>query len=120
MRRLLIITLLVGTVIAVSVPTACAMLTPMAWGMPMMVSSGSTTAFQNYAAAATDNQAAAVAFPTAGSCLGLVSAFPSIAQTSLQSQALNSIGLLNQNYYNYFAYPYVSIGGAPIPSMGFF
>jgi hypothetical protein len=120
MIRSLIITLLVSMAIGSSVLMACASLTPMAWGMPIMAGSGTLTAFQNNAAVAMDNEAASVAFPAVGSCFGLGAAFPSIAQTSLQSQQLNSVGLLSANQNYFFAYPYVSIGGAPIPSMGFF
>ena len=120
MNRLLVITLLLGAMIGSSLLPAWASLTPMAWGMPIMASSGSLTAFQNNAAALTDNEAASVAFPTGASCFGLGTAFPSIAQTSLQSQLFNSVGLLSANQNYFFAYPYLSIGGAPIPSMGFF
>lgn len=106
--------------IGTAVLPACASLTPMAWGMPIMAGGGSLTAFRNDAAVATDNEAASIAFPGTGLCSGLGSAFPSIAQTSLQSQMLNSVGLLNGNQYFFAAYPYFSLGGAPIPSMGFF
>ena len=117
MKRWLIIIALASMVAMLALLPACASLVPMVWGMPIVSSSASLTALQNNAASATDNEAAAVAFPTTGGVLG--AAFPSIAQTSLQSQALNSLGFLNANQNFYAAYPYVSIGGAPVPSMGF-
>jgi hypothetical protein len=122
MKRLLIITVLAGMVIGLSLLPVCASLTPMAWGMPIMAGGNSLTSFYNDAAVATDNEAASVAFPTTGlGCgCGIGTALPSIAQTALQSQSLSSVGLTNANQNYFFAYPYLSIGGAPIPSMGFF
>ena len=119
MRRSLIIALLLGAVIGLSVLPACASLVPMAWGMPIMSASSSQTAFQKNVAAATDNEAASVAFPGSGFGCGFGGAFPTIAQTALQSQLLSSVGFMNANQNYFFAYPFVSIGGAPIPGMGF-
>jgi hypothetical protein len=89
--------------------------------MPIMSQTGSMTAFQQDNAVATDNEAAAVAFPSSvgGLCSGFGSAFPTITQTALQSQALSSVKFANENQNFFAAYPYLSIGGAPIPAMGF-
>jgi hypothetical protein len=94
----------------------------MAWGMPIMSGSASMTAFGKDTAALTDNEAAAVAFPGSGGLGigGLGGSFPTIAQTAAQSQLLSSVQFANANQNYFFAYPYLSIGGAPIPSMGFF
>jgi hypothetical protein len=81
--------------------------------------------FEKDTAVATDNEAAAVSFPSAASASSVCgstfggSAFPTISQTSVQSQVLNSCKFLNENQHFAFAYPFVSIGGSPVPSMGF-
>jgi hypothetical protein len=33
---------------------------------------------------------------------------------------LTQLELMNQNQYTQFAYPWLSIGGSPVPSMGLF
>jgi hypothetical protein len=119
---MLITAVLMGMLIGLLVLPAGASLTPMAWGMPIMSSGASLTAFGKDTAALTDNEAAAVAFPGSGG-LGLgVSgmSLPTIAQSAALSQILSSEQLMNANQNFFFAYPYLSIGGAPIPSMGFF
>jgi hypothetical protein len=109
-------------VIGLSLLPAQASLVPMAWGMPIMSGGASMTTFGKDTAALTDNEAAAVAFPgSAGLGIGgLGASLPTIAQTALQSQLLDSTRYANANQNYFFAYPYLSIGGAPIPSMGFF
>jgi hypothetical protein len=78
--------------------------------------------FEKDSAVATDDEAAAVSFPTTASELTgatFGSAFPTISQTAAQSQVLNSVKFMNENQHFAFAYPFVSIGGSPVPSMGF-
>jgi hypothetical protein len=120
-KRILVSAVIVGAILALIVLPASASLVPMSWGMPIMSQTGSLTAFQQDSAVATDNEAAAVAFPSTTGVCGSVfgSAFPTITQTALQSQALNSVRFMNENQNFFAAYPYLSIGGAPIPSMGF-
>lgn len=122
MRRTLVITILVGLVIGLSLLPSHASLVPMAWGMPIASGSASMTAFGKDTAALTDNEAAAVAFPGSSGLGvgGFGASFPTIAQTALQSELLSSVRFANANQNYFFAYPYLSIGGAPIPSMGFF
>jgi hypothetical protein len=124
MKKWIIIAVLVSMVAGLTVLPACASLVPMSWGLPVMTQSSSLTAFQKDTASATDNEAAAVAFPTTtgasdltGSVFG--SSFPTITQTTAQSQLLNSVKFQNENQNFAFAYPFLSIGGSPIPSMGF-
>ncbi len=122
MKRILILVIIVGVLIGFSILPACAGLVPMSWGMPIVKQSASLTAFQKDTAAATDNAAAAVAFPDSiglgGSVFG--SAFPTITQSSAQSQLLNSVRFQNENQDFLYAYPYFSLGGSPVPGMGFF
>ena len=122
MKRMLITAVLICMVTGMSLLPAVAMLTPMAWGMPIMAGGASMTAFGKDTAAYADNEAAAVAFPGSGglACGGLGGALPTIAQTAALSQLLSSEQYQNANQNYFFAYPYLSIGGAPIPSMGFF
>src|SRR5512147_2571975 len=120
MRRKLIIAVLLGMVFGLTVLPAGASLVPMSWGMPIVSQTASMTAFGKDTAVATDNEAASVAFPTSAGLCGFGSAFPTIAQTALQSQALSSVSFANENANYFAAYPYLSIGGSPIPSMGLF
>jgi hypothetical protein len=121
LKKIIIMTVLVGMVVALMALQANASLVPMSWGFPQMTQSSSLTAFQKDSALATDDESAAVAFPTAVDTVGSVfgSSFPTISQTSAQSQLLNSIKFQNENSNFAFAYPFLSIGGSPIPSMGF-
>jgi hypothetical protein len=97
----------------------------MSWGMPAMTQSASLTSFQKDTAVATDDEAAAVAFPTSSGASDLTgsvfgSAFPTITQTAAQSQLLSSVSFMNENQNFAYAYPFLSIGYSAIPSMGFF
>jgi hypothetical protein len=120
-RKLLSIVMLSLALAIIAMP-AVASLVPMSFGFPTLVQDHTLTVFEKDSAVATDNEAAAVAFPsTASSLCGSTfgSAFPTISQTSVQSQVLNSCKFMNENEHFAFAYPFVSIGGSPVPSMGF-
>jgi hypothetical protein len=121
LKKLIIMAVLVGVVIALMALPACASLVPMSWGFPQMTQTSSLTAFQKDTATATDDESAAVAFPTAVDSVNSVfgTSFPTISQTSAQSQLLNSVKFQNEDSKFAFAYPFLSIGGSPIPSMGF-
>lgn len=116
-RKLFTMVLLALAVILVSLP-AGASLVPMSWGFPTLVQDHSLTAFENNVADSASSQAAAVAFPTtaAGSVFG--TAFPTISQTADQSQFLLSNKFMQEKEHMAFAYPWLSIGGSPVPSMG--
>jgi hypothetical protein len=117
------IAVLAGMVIALIGLPASASLVPMSFGFPQMTQSSSLTAFSKDSASATDNEAAAVSFgggsasDLCGTTFG--SSLPTIAQTGVQSQLLNSVKFQQENSNFAFAYPFLSIGGSPIPSMGF-
>jgi hypothetical protein len=121
LKKIIIMTAIVGVVIALLALQAGASLVPMSFGFPQMTQSSSLTAFQKDTASATDDESAAVAFPTAVDSVNSVfgTSFPTISQTSLQSQLLNSVKFQQENSNFAFAYPFLSIGGSPIPSMGF-
>ncbi|MGA9139899.1 MAG: hypothetical protein WBZ29_06720 [Methanocella sp.] len=123
MKKSMMIMALTGLAVALMVVQAGASLVPMSWGLPQMVQSNTLTAFQKDSAIATDDEASAIAFPTTASSItdGVFasSAFPTISQTAVQSNMLNSVKFQNENAFSAFAYPFLSIGGSPIPSMGF-
>jgi hypothetical protein len=122
MKKVIVLSVIAGIVIAMLVIQAGASLVPMSWGYPVSTQSASLTAFQKDTALATDDEAAAVAFPDSTGLTDSVfgTSFPTISQTTAQSQMLNSISFMNEDQNNAFAYPFLSIGGSPIPSMGFF
>jgi uncharacterized protein YybS (DUF2232 family) len=120
-RKLLSIVML-SLVAAFLIAPAAASLVPMSFGFPQMVQDHTLTAFEKDTALATDNEAAAVSFGASASDLcgsAFGTSFPTISQTSVQSQLLNSVKFMNENEHFAFAYPFVSVGGCPIPSMGF-
>jgi hypothetical protein len=120
-RKLLPIVMLSLAVAFLVVPAAAA-LVPMSFGFPTLVQDHTLTAFEKDTAVATDDEAAAVSFPSTASSLcdsTFGTSMPTITQTSVQSQLLNSCKFMTENEHFAFAYPFVSIGGSPIPSMGF-
>lgn len=120
-RKLLSIVMLSLALAIIAMP-AVASLVPMSFGFPTLVQDHTLTSFEKDTAVATDNQAAAVSFPDSASALcssTFGSSFPTISQISEQSQVLNSVKFMNENEHFAFAYPFISIGGSPIPSMGF-
>ncbi len=117
-RKLFTIVLLALAAILVSMP-ADASLVPMSWGFPTLVQDNSLTAFENNIAESTSTEAAAVAFPTSSTDGVFGSSFPTITQTTAADQLLLSNKFMQQKQYMAFAYPYLSIGGSPVPSMGF-
>lgn len=122
MKKILVISVLLGTALALLVCHAGASLVPMSWGSPVMSSTNSLTAFEKDTSTATDNQAASVAFGTgtdlANSVFGS-SSFPTISQTSLQNQVLSSVKFQNEQSNSAFSYPFLSIGGSALPSFAF-
>jgi hypothetical protein len=105
--------------VAVLSLSAGASLTPMSWGFPVMVQGSSLTGLQSQSATASDIESALISFPSGSSSGSLFgSMFPTIGQASSQGSSLSSLGFMNGNQYSYFAYPYISIGGSPIASMG--
>jgi hypothetical protein len=120
-RKLLSIVML-SLALAVLAAPVTASLVPMSFGFPTLVQDHTLTVFEKDSAVATDESAAAVSFPTTASDLTsstFGSSFPTISQTAVQSQVLNSVKFMNENEHFAFAYPFISIGGSPIPAMGF-
>ncbi len=110
--------LFTATVIALLALPAYAALMPMSWGFPTLIQNNSLTDLENSFAFATDFEQANISFPTTttGTTFGT---FPMIEQISNQSNMLSQFKLMNQQQSMQFAYPWISIGFSPVPSMGF-
>jgi hypothetical protein len=118
-KRLALLAVLLLAAAALSCP-ASANLVPIAWGFPVLVQNASLTNMQTASASASDMESANIAFPTAGVGGGLFGgAFPTISQFANQNANQMNMLFANQNQNMIFAYPYISIGGAPVPGMGF-
>jgi len=102
---------------------ASAQLVSTSFGFPTIVQSGSTTAFSQDTANALNYQNVDISFPTAAEGVvpfGAVSlAFPSISQTSLQTQSATHTDYSQTNEFAEFAYPFVGVGAATLPGFGF-
>ena len=101
---------------------ASAQLTSTAFGFPVIVQESNTVAFNQYTADALDYEDVSIDFPVAGCGVpfGAVSlAFPSIHQTSLQTQSISQTSFVQTSEFAEFAYPFVGVGGLCLPGFGF-
>jgi hypothetical protein len=102
---------------------ASASLVPTSFGFPVIVQNGTTTAFNQDTAAATDLENVAISFPTATQgALGFGPvnlAFPSITQNVLKTQAVTHTNFAQTNEFAEFAYPFVGVGPTSLPGFGF-
>jgi hypothetical protein len=124
-------------------------LVPTTYGFPVIVQNGSTSAFNQDTAAATDFEAINISFPVSldGTDLGATAlsgslaadglsangtatanvfpfgpvnlAFPDINQVVDQTQATTSTDFSQTNEYAEFAYPFVGVGSVSLPGFGF-
>ena len=102
---------------------AYANLVPTSFGFPVIVQSGTTTAFNQDNAFATDLESTDISFPTADEGVlpfGAVNlAFPSIEQNVCQTQSVTHTDFAQTNEFAEFAYPFVGVGGVSLPGFGF-
>jgi hypothetical protein len=117
MIKRLILTASVVMVIAMMAPAAITSLMPMSWGFPSLVQNNSLSEFQSAFSSASDFETADISFPTSSAGL-LDTTFPTISQVSEQSSILTQLAQMSQTQYSQFAYPWLSIGNSPVPSMG--
>jgi len=117
-KRLVLTALTIGLIVFLAMPSH-ASLVPMSWGFPSMVEKNSLTSFQSMFQDATDVESAEISFPSMldNSIIGM--AFPTILQNADATSTLSQIAFQNQEQFAQFAYPWLSIGGSPVPSMGF-
>ena len=117
-----LIVLLAVAVVAMSAP-AFANLVPTSFGFPVIVQNGTTTAFNQDTAFATDLEHTDISFPTAeeGTLdFGAVNlAFPSIEQNVCQTQSVTHTDFAQTNEFAEFAYPFVGVGAVALPGFGF-
>jgi hypothetical protein len=86
---------------------ASGQLLPMSWGFPNAVQTSTTTAWQQDTANAFSFQDSDIGFPN-----GPYS-FPSIHQTSIQSQSISHTEFSQTTEFAAIGYPYVSVGPGP-------
>ncbi len=117
-----ILTLLATACIVSAFPVS-ASLTATSFGFPVIVQSGTTTAFNQDTAAATDLENVAISFPTAeeGTLdFGAVNlAFPSITQNVVQTQDVTHTDFSQTTENAEFSYPFTSVGTTSLPGFGF-
>lgn len=115
-KRLILTALTIGVVAILALP-GFASLVPMSWGFPTLVQNNTLTSFQSAFQDSSDVQSADISFPT--SLSGITStAFPTILQDANAQSTLSQISFQQETQYSQFAYPFLSIGFSPIPSMG--
>lgn len=102
-RRSIIVVSLALAICLASSP-AWAQLSPVSWGFPNIVHSASSTYFVQDLADATSFQDVCIDFGGAWS-------FPSIHQTSLQTQSMSHTEFSQTSEFDAIGYPYVSVGG---------
>ncbi len=109
------------TVVAMLMLPAYASLVPMSWGFPTLVQNNSLTDMENNFALATDFEVSNISFPTTIGTIPVTGfgTFPTISQISNTSNMLSQFKFMNQQQSMQFAYPWISIGFSPVPSMGF-
>ena len=91
------------------------------FGFPVIVQSGSTTAYNQDLAYAQDLEDVSISFPTSteGTVdFGAVNlAFPTISQTVDKVQATSSTSFSQTNEFAEFAYPFTSVGDTALTSL---
>ncbi|HTY91323.1 MAG TPA: hypothetical protein VMC84_09120 [Methanocella sp.] len=145
MSKILRNILLVMLALTLVVLPAYANLVPTTYGFPVIVQNGSTSAFNQDTACATDFENININFPAyfdglhlGASTLGVDTpcgdadltanvlpfgpvnlAFPDICQTVCQTQDVTHTDFAQTNEYAEFAYPFVGVGGVSLPGFGF-
>ncbi len=121
-KALEIMAILVVACIVSAIPVS-ASLVATSFGFPVIVQNGTTTAFNQDTAAATDLENTAISFPTAEEgtlAFGAVNlAFPSITQTCDQTQDVTHTDFSQTTENAEFAYPFTSVGATSLPGFGF-
>ena len=102
------IVLVVALLMAISLAglSAQAQVCPVSFGFPTIVHSASSTGFVQDLADATNYQNVAIDFGACG-------AFPSISQTSLQTQSMSHTEYSQTSEFDAVGYPYVTVGAGP-------
>lgn len=122
-RTILVLVAAMALLIAPAIVPAGAQLVSTSFGFPVIVQTGTTTAFSQDTANALDYENVDISFPTCtdGTVpFGAVSlAFPSISQTTLQTQSVTHTDFSQTSEFAEFAYPFVGVGATSLPGFGF-
>jgi hypothetical protein len=149
MSKVKTIGLLVVLAFVATMLPAYANLVPTTFGFPVIVQNGSTSAFNQDTAAATDFENLSIRIPVFDNGLDLGAsvfqngsvgndveaqglktanvlpfgpvnlAFPSIEQTVIQNQSVTHTDFAQTNEFAEFAYPFVGVGPVALPGFGF-
>ncbi len=118
LRKIITLALAVMAILMLT-STSVASLVPMSWGFPVLLQHQTLSSSDMEFANAADVQSSAVSFPTTSTTSGILgSAFPTILQTGNQDQTALKLATMDQTADSTFAYPWFSMGGSPVPSMG--
>jgi hypothetical protein len=117
MMKKFILAASVLTAIALTALPAYASLVPMSWGFPTLVQNNSLTDLQSVFSSANDFETSDISFPASSTGL-LGTTFPTITQLSQKGNMLTQMEQMSQQQSMLFAYPWLSIGFSPVPSMG--
>lgn len=100
---------------------ACAQLVPTSFGFPTIVQTSNALAWSQDTANALDYQNVNIDFSGAGVpfSAGVGFSFPSISQTSLQTQSVTHTDFSQSSQFAEFAYPFVGVGATGLPLSGF-
>lgn len=116
LKRLVMTAFVLTAIVLVALP-ACASLVPMSWGFPTLVQNNTLTSFQSAFSNANDLETSDISFPTTSDGV-LGTSFPTISQIGQTNALQTQLAFTQQKQYSQFAYPYLSIGLSPVPSMG--
>ncbi len=117
-KNVFVVIVAVISLILLAAP-AHAALEPMSWGFPTFMKNSSLTSFEDMFAWQNSYENTDISFPTFGASEFGFSSFPTISQTSSRVEMLSSFNYMHQQESSQFAYPWISIGFSPVPSMGF-
>jgi hypothetical protein len=118
MIKTLVPILAVMVAVSFSAPAACAQLTSMSYGFPMILQTSNAVAYVQDTANAIDYETAAVDFTPFVFGAGVSMSFPSISQTSLQAQSMTHTEYSQTNSFAEFAYPFAGVGTSVFPGFG--
>jgi hypothetical protein len=121
LNRLIYVIVLASAACLIAV-SAGAQLVPTSFGFPVIVQSSNAVAFNQNTADALDFEDVSISFPAVDGGLpfgGVCLAFPSIHQTSLQTQSVTQTSFVQTSEFAEFAYPFVGVGATGIPGFGF-
>jgi hypothetical protein len=91
----------------------------MSWGFPSLTQNSSITSFEDMFAWQNEFESTDISFPTTSMSTMGIGSFPTISQVSCKVQLMSDFSYMHQEESSVFAYPWISVGFSPVPSMGF-